>query len=171
MKTTSRLALAVALACFLAPAAFAEIGAVASIDQAEVCAEDGRGGSAYSRAHRTSHGPGRAGFEHDHIVPLCLGGADTEANLVWQPLDDAREKDKLEAYACQQVCRYHRVPLAEAQGWFTGGWIVAYRREIDATGADRISDRQIAAAAADLQKAIDKATAGHETAEVLAVFG
>ncbi len=165
MKTTSRLALAVALACFMAPAAFAGAGAVASTDQAEVCAEDGRGGSAYSRAHRTSHGPGRAGFEHDHVVPLCLGGADAEANLVWQPLDEAREKDKLEAYACQQVCQYHRVPLAEAQGWFTGGWLAAYVRTLDPTGK-----RALAIFDADSLRALGQAEAGHEIGEALAVL-
>ncbi len=102
---------------------------VASTNEAEVCASDGRGGSAYSRAHRT-YRPGRAGYEHDHIVPLCLGGADTEQNLAWQPLDEARRKDELERHACIQVCRYHAVRLATAQSWFLGDWRTAYTREL-----------------------------------------
>src|ERR1043166_4259418 len=72
---------------------------VADTDSAVVCADDGKPGSAYSRQHRTFHGS-RPGYEHDHIVPLCLGGADSEANLQWQPLDEARQKDQLERFAC-----------------------------------------------------------------------
>lgn len=102
---------------------------VASTSEAEVCASDGRGGSAYSRAHRT-YRLGRSGYEHDHVIPLCLGGADTEANLVWQPLDEAREKDRLERHACIQVCRHHAVSLAAAQAWFLGDWRIAYKREL-----------------------------------------
>ncbi len=102
---------------------------IASTSETEVCASDGRPGSAYSRAHRT-YRPGRAGYEHDHVVPLCLGGADTDANLAWQPLDEAREKDALERHACIQVCRYHAVSLATAQGWFLGDWRAAYAREL-----------------------------------------
>lgn len=94
---------------------------IASTSEAEVCATDGLPGSAYSRTHRRSR-PGRAGYEHDHIVPLGLGGADTEANLQWQPLDEARRKDALERFACRAVCRYHSVGLAEAQAWFLGRW-------------------------------------------------
>jgi hypothetical protein len=101
---------------------------IASRDLAAVCASDGRGGSAYSRAHRVVWRHGVAGYENDHIVPLCLGGADTDANVRLQPLDEARLKDRLEAQACREVCA-GRVPLATAQAWFMGDWRVAYQAQ------------------------------------------
>lgn len=101
---------------------------IASTDVLEVCASDGRGGSAYSRAHRVVRRHGIRGYELDHIVPLCLGGADTDANVRPQPLDEARVKDRLETHACRQVCA-GRVTLATAQAWFTGDWRAAYREQ------------------------------------------
>jgi hypothetical protein len=89
---------------------------IATTDKAAVCVSGGRPGSAYARAHR-SYRPGRPGYEHDHIIPLCLGGADTEANLQWQPLDEAREKDKMESVACKAVCN-GELSLDGAQKWF-----------------------------------------------------
>jgi len=90
---------------------------IASTDVAEVCASDGLPGSAYSRAHRVVKRAGRQGYQHDHILPLCLGGADVEANLEWQPIDEAEAKDRLEWFACREVCA-GRVSLATARGWF-----------------------------------------------------
>lgn len=95
---------------------------IASTNQAEVCASDGLPGSAYSRAHRVVKRPGRAGYEHDHIVPLCLGGADTDANLQWQPIDEALQKDKIERAVCIAVCRHHSMTLSEGQAIFLGDW-------------------------------------------------
>lgn len=95
---------------------------IASTAEAEVCATDGLPGSAYSRAHRVVKRSGRQGYEHDHIVPLCLGGADNEANLQWQPINEALEKDRLERAACIAVCRNHTVGLTEAQSWFLRDW-------------------------------------------------
>ncbi len=99
---------------------------VASTSEAEVCMTDGLPGSAYSRARRVVARRGRPGYERDHRVPLCAGGADTEVNLQWQPIDEALDKDALERFACAAVCRYHSVTLAEAQSWFLGDW----RREM-----------------------------------------
>jgi hypothetical protein len=110
----------------VAPAASAQ--EIASHDLAAICASDGRGGSAYSRAHRVVWRHGVAGYENDHIVPLCLGGADTDANVRLQPLDEARLKDRLEAQACREVCD-GRVLLAVAQAWFMGDWRVAYQAQ------------------------------------------
>jgi hypothetical protein len=104
-------------------------GKVASTDVNEVCQ---RGGLTYSQSHRqTSEAlkdwvmreygmTSRKGFEIDHRVPLCLGGAD-EADNLW-PQDysgepNAHEKDKLEAFACRSVC-HGNMPLAKAQAWF-----------------------------------------------------
>lgn len=106
-------------------------GLVASADVNEVCASDGLPGSSYSRKHRQTtqamkrevlqrygiHGKFRG--EIDHRTPLCLGGADAIVNL-W-PQRDFREKDKLEAYACREVCA-GRIQLQDAQLWFLGDW-------------------------------------------------
>jgi len=118
-------------------------GKAASTDQAEVCARSG--GKTYSKQHRKTpvslkvwimkeygQPPGHAGDgEIDHILPLCLGGADEAANLWWQPGNGHGTvwtyhlKDKLEAYACREVCG-GKVPLATAQGWFMPDWRIEY---------------------------------------------
>lgn len=115
-------------------------GAVASTDSVEICASDGFPGSAYSRAHRTTTKDDRRadfarygipwserrGYEDDHLVPLCLGGADVPSNRWPEPIAEARIKDELEGEACRSVCR-GAVPLATAQEWFLGDWSAAYR--------------------------------------------
>jgi len=58
----------------------------------------------------------------DHIVPLCLGGADNDANLQWQPIAEALEKDRLERAACIAVCRDRWMSLKEAQAVFLDDW-------------------------------------------------
>lgn len=105
------------------PAAAQEI---ATSDVREVCGWVN--GQSYSQRHRT-YRAGRAGYEHDHIVPLCLAGSDTDANLQWQPLDEALIKDRFERFACKAVC-HGDVPLATAQAWFMGDWVGAMRREM-----------------------------------------
>jgi len=40
------------------------------------------------------------GWVVDHIVPLCLGGADTPANMPWQDREAAAKKDLEERRAC-----------------------------------------------------------------------
>jgi hypothetical protein len=105
-------------------------GAIADSDAGAICAPG------YSKAHRmpfgapgeyeryvrvmNAYGLGRASwhqYQMDHLVPLCLGGADVEANMWPQPLQEAHDKDKLEAEACRQVCAGER-DLGEAQRWF-----------------------------------------------------
>jgi hypothetical protein len=49
--------------------------------------------------------PPRAGYQRDHIIPLCLGGADALANLQYQPLALAHAKDAQERRACEAFCR------------------------------------------------------------------
>lgn len=95
---------------------------IASTDETAVCRNDGLPGSAYSRAHRVVKRRSVPGHQVDHIVPLCLGGADVDANIQIEPIEEALEKDRLENYACIMVCRYQRVSLAEAQSWFLGDW-------------------------------------------------
>ena len=96
-------------------------GVIASADTGEVCASDGKPGSAYSRAHRSMNEnarradferygiawPDRHRYEDDHLVPLCLGGADVQGNRWPEPrwgIWNSYEKDRLEGYACRTVC-------------------------------------------------------------------
>ncbi len=101
---------------------------IASTDVREVCAENGRPGSAYSRAHRVVMRRSVPGMILDHRIPLCVGGADVDANIQIQTKAAAADKDRLEWYACREVCRHHRLGLAEAQGFFTGDWRAAYTK-------------------------------------------
>jgi hypothetical protein len=43
------------------------------------------------------------GYVIDHIVPLCAGGPDTPANMQWQTIAEAREKDKIEVAKCRAL--------------------------------------------------------------------
>ena len=40
------------------------------------------------------------GYWRDHIRPLACGGADAVANLQWQTIAEAKDKDKWERKAC-----------------------------------------------------------------------
>lgn len=46
-----------------------------------------------------------AGFVVDHVRPLCAGGPDTPANMQWQPIVEAKKKDRLEAQECRDLRR------------------------------------------------------------------
>ena len=46
----------------------------------------------------------RSGHERDHIIPLCLDGADTPDNVRYQPLAEAHEKNRRERAACEAYC-------------------------------------------------------------------
>ena len=102
-------------------------GMIASTNPAEVCSLD------YAHRHR-SHltqetrraefakagvdWADRANYELDHIVPLCLGGADTPENRTPQPLAEALAKDAVEKFACKAVCNEHTMSLEKAQSIF-----------------------------------------------------
>lgn len=124
-------------------------GEFASTDVNDVCSTKG---GTYSQRHRLTQTPAvkkrvlanynvpwsqRARYEDDHDGPLCLGGADTvgtgdsrHGNRWPQPRFgtwNAALKDKLEAFACRQVCHAHPpIPLNVAQGWFKTDWRIAY---------------------------------------------
>lgn len=55
------------------------------------------------------------GWVIDHVVPLCAGGEDAPANMQWQTVEAAREKDREE----QRTCRAQRGrPAGEVwSGW------------------------------------------------------
>jgi hypothetical protein len=59
--------------------------------------------------------PTRAGYQHDHVIPLELGGAPTDgANLAYVPLARAKADDQVENLLHRLVCS-HDMRLADAQ--------------------------------------------------------
>jgi hypothetical protein len=72
-------------------------------------------------------------YEIDHLIPLCLGGADDASNLWPQPrrtIEDtwnAEAKDRLERRMCDMVCD-GKIDIATAQQAFAADWIAAYRK-------------------------------------------
>jgi hypothetical protein len=74
-------------------------------------------------------------YEIDHLVPLCVGGADDDRNL-WpeprrstEPEWNAERKDELEACMCSMVCSGGIDPEI-AQRAFTDDWTEAYRKYV-----------------------------------------
>ncbi len=72
-------------------------------------------------------------YEIDHLLPLCLGGADDDRNL-WpeprrslEPIWSAERKDELEARACSLACS-GQLDVAEAQRAIAEDWTAAYAR-------------------------------------------
>lgn len=70
-------------------------------------------------------------YEIDHLIPLCLGGADDFDNL-WpqprrsiEPIWNAEAKDRLEHKLCQMVCA-GKIDLGTAQQDIATDWIAAY---------------------------------------------
>lgn len=70
-------------------------------------------------------------YEIDHLVPLCLGGADDASNLWPQPRRsiepkwNAEAKDRLERELCSLVCD-GLLDLGDAQEAIIKDWIAAY---------------------------------------------
>jgi hypothetical protein len=87
-----------------------QTGRAAYFDQARQTFE--RYGIAYDR-HRD--------FELDHLIPRCLGGADSVSNLWPEPLAEATVKDAAEARICRAVCTDHTMSLEAGQRFFTSG--------------------------------------------------
>ena len=72
-------------------------------------------------------------YEIDHLIPLCLGGADDDLNL-WpqprrsiEPTWNAEAKDRLERLMCDMVCS-GQLDLATAQEGIAKDWIAAYQK-------------------------------------------
>lgn len=58
-------------------------------------------------------------YELDHLIPRCLGGADTVANLWPQPLAEAKKKDHLwEDTICRAVCEDGSISIEKGQAFF-----------------------------------------------------
>jgi hypothetical protein len=72
-------------------------------------------------------------FEIDHLIPLCLGGADDFSNLWPQPRRsiepkwNAEAKDRLERFLCDMVCA-GQLDITTAQEAIAKDWIAAYRK-------------------------------------------
>ena len=72
-------------------------------------------------------------YEIDHLIPLCLGGADDASNL-WpqphksiEPMWNAQAKDWLERKLCKLVCE-GKVGLPDAQVEIATDWTEAYQK-------------------------------------------
>ena len=70
-------------------------------------------------------------YEVDHLVPLCLGGADSDLNL-WpqprrsiEPVWNAERKDELEARMCALACS-GQLDVAKAQKEISEDWTATY---------------------------------------------
>lgn len=50
---------------------------------------------------QTGYPHGRPGYVIDHIVPLACGGLDAPANMQWQTIAAAKDKDKTERRGCR----------------------------------------------------------------------
>ena len=60
---------------------------------------------AFARA--TGYPHGRPGYVIDHILPLCLDGPDSVANLQWQTIAEGRVKDTYERQMCREAAKLH----------------------------------------------------------------
>lgn len=70
--------------------------------------------------------PTSQGYQRDHRIPICLGGADTPANVTYQELSEAHHKDRVEHWACKSVCN-GEMSLRRAQSMFLyDNWRAAY---------------------------------------------
>ena len=79
------------------------------------------------------YGERYSAYEFDHLVPLSLGGAQTDARNLWlEPVTGqwgAADKDDLEYFLWIKVCR-SEVSLSAAQAAIAGDWIAAHRRSV-----------------------------------------
>ena len=73
-------------------------------------------------------------YEHDHVVPLELGGAVNDPRNLWPEPDYPTRsgfylnpKDRLERALNRLVCR-GSLGLSQAQGLIAADWVSAYRR-------------------------------------------
>jgi hypothetical protein len=72
-------------------------------------------------------------WEVDHLIPLCLGGSDRDANLWPEPRRSiekefpAELKDDLEHRLCEMVCA-GELDLRAAQKEIANDWIESYQR-------------------------------------------
>jgi hypothetical protein len=63
----------------------------------------------------------RVGYERDHYIPLCLGGADAPANVRYQAYPEAYTKDEEEKRLCEAMCA-GRMSLSAAVAQLKKDW-------------------------------------------------
>ncbi len=71
-------------------------------------------------------------FEMDHLIPLALGGSNSDLNLWPEPAEPSpgfHQKDQLEVKLAQMACA-GQIPLAEAQRAIADDWYAAYLRYV-----------------------------------------
>lgn len=51
----------------------------------------------------TGYPNGRPGYVVDHLIPLACGGPDHPVNMQWQPIEEAKAKDRVELQ-CERYC-------------------------------------------------------------------
>lgn len=51
----------------------------------------------------TGYPQGREGYVVDHLIPLACGGPDHPLNMQWQPIAEAKAKDRVEL-ECGRYC-------------------------------------------------------------------
>jgi hypothetical protein len=71
--------------------------------------------------------PGK-GWEIDHRVPRCAGGADDERNLWPQRAPEFHWKDRLETRVCKEI-KQGKISVADAQAIFLGDWVDGFVKE------------------------------------------
>ena len=72
----------------------------------------------------------RADYEYDHLIPKCIGGADSEKNLFPQRRTgpwNAYMKDRLEIKTCKMICK-GELDLKKTQNAFASNWVSLYRQ-------------------------------------------
>jgi hypothetical protein len=95
---TARRTLAIALLC--ASALHSPTSAAASLDTRSLKAEALFRLANPCPATGVSNGPCK-GYVIDRIIPVICGGVEEPANMKWQTLAEAREKDKWERIGCR----------------------------------------------------------------------
>ena len=75
-------------------------------------------------------GPSNSCYEVDHVIPLCLGGAD-DINNLWPQLYDgkygAHSKNKLEKLLYYKMCK-KEISIEEAQNCINDNWVICYKK-------------------------------------------
>jgi hypothetical protein len=122
-------------------------GAVRTTDVGDICTTPTRELRHWSRerddrilaAYGLPPGP-HPDYEVDHLIPLCLGGADEDKNLWPEPRRSiekefpAEKKDDLEHRLCQMVCS-GGLDVREAQGEIASDWTESYARQFHSRSA------------------------------------
>jgi hypothetical protein len=119
-------------------------GAVRTTDVGEICSHGTRELRHWSRErddrimleYGLEPGP-HPNYEIDHLVPLAIGGADSDAKL-WpqerrplEPVWNAEKKDPLEWKLRDLICA-NAIDIREAQHSIAEDWTEAYRRYVGA---------------------------------------